>query len=506
MGKKSRIFFALILVLAVSIRLLYSFHPVPESSGGSYIATAECVTRGIYLFADRGFFLELYRTPVYPVFLSIVTRFANSVQPVAPVQRAIGLLTALIVFFISFKIWKNVPAALLALAFCGLHFHFLLYESYATSEPLTIFFYHAALLALICLIQKPDAPSVFQALGGLLAALAALCRPEFALLGAAGPVFLWNKAGHVAKKIPVFILAFTLVAGAWILRNGLLMDYLGFTPNGSMAFFDGPANKCIDWNEEKPDFIRSITTNYGFRKHSHRIVFALRNYDVAYNYSGREIGRLAMNAAKNNFNGYFRESVKNLLVQLTEIYWPLSGKMLEGNSLLFRPEFTGKHPQISRFIYLQGMIENTIEPFVLIPLFIAGVLMALFKKPRSRETWLLVLVSAYLLIVHSFLGPGGIRYRVLVEPVMGIFAAYAAIRIISGFMRRMRPRSSPTSNRRKNCSGGGNRGLRSLALVCLGAFARLLRKMAQRTQRHLGPGKERRKKYGKRAYLDTAWF
>ncbi|MBI4803456.1 MAG: glycosyltransferase family 39 protein [Elusimicrobia bacterium] len=442
MGKKSRMFFALIFVLAVSIRLLYSFHPAPESPAGGYLATADAVTKGAYLFADRGEFLDLYRTPVYPVFLSIIMRFADSVRPVGPVQRVIGLLTALLVFFISLRIWKNVPAALLAMAFCGLHFHFLLYESYALSDTLTGFLCHGALLVLIYLIQKPDAPSAFQALGGLLAALAALCRPEFALMGIAAPFFLWSKAGPAAKKIPVFVLTFTLVVGAWILRNGLLMNYWRLTPNVPVAFFEGPGNKFIDWNNEKPDFIRSIANNYGFRESGHPMVFMLQNYGVAYSYSGPEIGRLAMHAVKNNFSEYLKASAKNLLGRLTETYWPLRKDMLESNPVLFRPEFTGRHPQISRLIYLQGMIENTLEPFTLIPLFIAGVIIALFKKPRSREIWLLVLISAFILFVHSFIGPGGIRYRTLVEPVMGMFAAYAVIRLISGFMRRIRPQSA----------------------------------------------------------------
>lgn len=267
-------------------------------------------------------------------------------------------------------------------------------------------------------------PAAF-ALGGLVLACGALCRPELAGLAPLCSVYFWSGRGVPAARklgrISAYLLPVVLILGAWVLRNGLLFDYWGVTPNSQIAFFDGPAGMCAHAGKDKADIV-------GFQAMAHqydsgrvnRAVYVLERFGIPYQWSAKRIGALALAAAEENPRAYFRLSLRQLREALfTGSTWP-PRDITETMPDLFAP---GRGGRTRRILILLGRLDGGIEGVLLSPLFLAGCLAALLM--RSKDGLLLGASAAYLLGTYAFLSPVSPRYRIVVEPLMGLLAAGA---------------------------------------------------------------------------------
>lgn len=424
-----------ILVLSAGLRLLYSFFPVSACDGGTYLVNAKYILDGSYFFSSTDYFPILYRTPGYPLFLAAVLSFTSSFKAAVIIQHLLGLASAGLVFLLALRLWKNVPAALLACAFAGLHFHFVYLESYLLSESLAVFLTCAGLWSAVYLKQEAArARPAFYAACGLTWGLAVLCKPELAPFPLLTAFYLRGEPGaNILKRWAgplLFLLPAVLLAGGWVLRNGLVYNYWGLTPNSAFALYGGPAGLCIDWDKAEKEIVPQTAKKHDFKGGGgNKLVFFLQKYKIEYPWTSRKVSRLALAGAAGRPGLYLKEGAGTLAGLLAERDWPLKDETTETIPALFNEKIQGRLAAPRGLLPRVVSVDSFLEFLLLAPLFIAGILLAVFRKAGREEGLFLAAFPAYLLLVYSFISLGGTRYRVLAEPAMGILAAFAAVRL-----------------------------------------------------------------------------
>ena len=431
-NRRARVVLGIAIVLIAGLHAAYYCLPLPSGDGGTYLLLARKLLAGEYFFsASRDTFPLLYRTPGYPLFLALLALLpGNTLKNIVLAQHLLGLLSALAIYKTGLAVWnRRLPAAAGAV-FAGLHFHFLYLASYPLSETLAVFFSCALLCLAVTLSDNEKAGLAGFAFCGLAAACAGLCRPELFGLGLLCAVFIYSggnaRAGLRPGRAAVFLLPVLLFAGAWGLRNGLLFDYPGLTPNSQAAFFDGPAGRVIRAGQAAPDIVNTpAMESRGADGGVNRAVFFLVGFGVPYQWSARRIGALALQAALADPPAYFRASFGQLYKTLfAGSAWPPSGITESMPDL-----FTAASPRTGFAGFLSGLgkIDGWLESVFLAPLFLAGCALALYSR-RSKSGLLLAAAPLYLLAAYAFLSPMNLRYRVVAEPFMGLLAANAAYR------------------------------------------------------------------------------
>jgi 4-amino-4-deoxy-L-arabinose transferase-like glycosyltransferase len=172
--------------------------------------------------ASRGDFLthELYRTPLYPMFLSPFLSLFGVTQTagmmIAAAQHALGIAAAVALYFFTRRNFGPRPAAAAAIgaAFLPLQLY---YEHVAQTEALFI----PLLIALVLVSTRDRAPSLGHALVlGVTAGLLTLARPigQYLLIIAAG-AWVWQFGRKAAPQVLVSLAVFAGVLWPWVLVN-----------------------------------------------------------------------------------------------------------------------------------------------------------------------------------------------------------------------------------------------------------------------------------------------
>lgn len=420
-----------ILALAAALRAAYGFLPLPQGDGGSYQLIAGKILSGNYFFAvSEDSFVMLYRTPVYPAFLALASLLPGpDGWAAASLQRLLGAAGVWLIYRIGLMLWANRYAAAAGAAFAAGHFHLLYFESYLLSETLSVFL--LAAMFLYALKLRAGAPRTADLLlGGSVAALAGLCRPEL-LLPAAFCVPLagsWRAAAgrEAARRTALYLLPVAMLCGAWALRNGLLYDYWGITPNSAIAFFDGPAGACLREGDASGDAVKRHAFLYSdVSGRANRGVSALKDEGISYQWSAPLIRRAALKAVLADPWCYLDGSLEQFRgLILAERPWP-PADITETIPDLFRP---GGGPGPDGFFRALGAADGLLESTLLGPLFTVGLLAAFIRRRSPGET-ALAASTLGLLAVYAFLTPMTPRYRVVAEPFMALVAAGALHRL-----------------------------------------------------------------------------
>ncbi len=440
-GGRSRLLLAgaaLALAGAIALRVLYSFQPPPSGDGGLYLHTAGKILSGEYFFSGgaRTFDL-LYRTPGYPLFLAAIERLSGgSRQVMVLAQHLLGVLSALLAWSIGRRLWGGAAGAL-AFLFAGLHFHFVYLEAYPLSEPLGVFLLLASFRLALHAGESGARPAA-AGLAGLAAGAAALCRSELALLLPAYAVYLYAARGPGRRLAPVaaFLLPGALLLGSWTLRNGLLFDYWGLTPNSAITLFSGPAGDCAvpACGPSDPVCTQAFASQYADGR-VNRGVELLERFGVPYHWSARRIGGLASAAAAGSPACWAKGSLAQLRDSLfTGVTWP--PRDLTEN---IPPLLTAGSGGAGEILGALGRADGLLEGWLLAPLFLAGCLAAALR--RRREELLLAACALALLLAYAFLSPLVPRYRVVPEALMGLLAAGFPVLVWNALRRTHLPRA-----------------------------------------------------------------
>lgn len=164
---------------------------------------------------------DAMRAPLYPVFISLFLDpqpTAANIATITLAQAVISTLSVLLVFWLSNRILPT-PLALAAAAFTAISPHLVTMNIYLLSETLFCFLLVLVIFALAKTIERQNL--VVPTLAGLALGAAALTHPMllyFVVPLAFFLLYIWGwKTGW--RKTAVLILGFSLLSGAWIVRN-----------------------------------------------------------------------------------------------------------------------------------------------------------------------------------------------------------------------------------------------------------------------------------------------
>lgn len=174
---------------------------------------------------------DAYRTPGYPLFLSLFVHSPPSVHVFFIIglwQALLGTLTVLLVFFLSQALLGSTPAVFASLL-TAMSPHLVNAPVYILSETLFTFLLVALLLSFTMLFRD-QRKFLWVLLGiGMLAGIAALVRPMLELFPVAIFVLLWITfpRRQAAKGVALVIIGFALVWTPWIARNYITLGRSG---------------------------------------------------------------------------------------------------------------------------------------------------------------------------------------------------------------------------------------------------------------------------------------
>ncbi|TPW21073.1 MAG: hypothetical protein FD126_1051 [Elusimicrobia bacterium] len=423
MGILARFAWGMVFVAAAAVRLAYSSYPVSNVDGGTYIFAAKQILAGKYFFPVHPDFPVLYRTPVYPAFVALILRLTGSLDAVVWTHHIVGLGTTAVIGILAFRIWRSHGAALLAGAFYGVHFHFAYLERFILSETLAIALGYGGLLGAVILRQTPSLPLVIWIAFGVCAAAAALCRPEFGPLAGLYALSLLGGFDRERLKRVLAFLAPTIVAmSLWVLRNGVIADYWGLTPNSAITVLDGPAGRLVDWQQEPRDLVRAAQSRIARRSRRwgmNQVVFELQAFRVEYAWTSRLMSAIAVEAVSRSPGEFLTLGLR----QAVRLMWP--GRRWPPRNLTESIpgwwETTGS-PADENWLMSALRWDVAAESCLLAPLAGLGGLLALFAGRRWPEARLVLFFVTYLTAVYAFLTYGGNRYRVILEPGLALLA------------------------------------------------------------------------------------
>ena len=134
--KQSKIFLLTLLVVAILIRIDYhSWQKVViMNDTGSYLRCADKILMHWQI-------LDHFRTPVYPLFLTINFVFFGYQKfiPVVIIQSLLGIASIFLVYGITFKLTHNHIISFISALVHSFNLHFMHYETFVATDALASF-------------------------------------------------------------------------------------------------------------------------------------------------------------------------------------------------------------------------------------------------------------------------------------------------------------------------------------------------------------------------------
>jgi len=255
-NKLKQVLFA-IFIVAVFLRLWAVFSqeeikkmPERDAAGYDEMAVNLASGHGFSELTDGGSMRPvLYRTPLYPVFLSFIySIFGHSYIVVKIIQAVLGALFCIIIFYITYIIYEDTIIGIIAAAFTALYKPFVSGFFYYGGPALLLSeYFYMFILGLTILITIhfiKDGAMKIGALSGIFIGLTILTRAEFVLFPILLAVYLFYIAGLSVrvflKKYFIIYLFITLTMISWVVRNYVVCkEFIPLTTMGGAAFLLG---------------------------------------------------------------------------------------------------------------------------------------------------------------------------------------------------------------------------------------------------------------------------
>jgi 4-amino-4-deoxy-L-arabinose transferase-like glycosyltransferase len=322
--------------------------------------------------------------PLYPIFLAIFYRlFGFNVYSFLIPQISIAAISSMLIFFLSDGLFDNKKMALIAGLFYALNPHFIIFAIKLNSETLYLFLLLSMFLYFKKLLLKPNLKNIVVA--GVLLGLAALCRTVFLIF--IPFIFAWLFHSFFDKKKELLItlfylfLSFSLIYGPWVVRNHKIFKRILFSVDYYVVW--EPVNSPPEYKE------------------------ILSNLKAKGEFSGsafiRWIGK--------NPGQYFKLCKERLVIFL----------------------FSGHTKNFS----LRNRIISIPIFYTVFPLGYLGIIVAVIKKNRLATLIFLYILSTAILHILTNVDGEGLRYRLPIELLLGIFACYG-IEIIVSLREKLR--------------------------------------------------------------------
>lgn len=353
--------------------------------------------------------------PLYPVFLGLVYRALgpDSYLAVRLIQALLGALAALAIYGAARCAARgDVLTAVIAGMITAFYPYLVYYTGLLAGENLYIPLLAALAWALTCLVADPGAalpgsgerfrgvlsPASLSLLVGLLAGLTFLTRSSIILFLPLAALLMLQAHGRRRGTVAVLLcaLAFAVTVSPWVVRN--------YRVHGEFVLMPTKGGLNL-WMRNHPDVVRPefLDAGLGFPEGlaSRLEKTELLEYPELEGLSEVERNRLITGRAVNFIRanpGYFASLCVRRFVWLMSI----TGSQSRGA------------------LYL---VAGLLSYGLVLPLAASGAYLA--WRRRIRGALVPVALILYTIGLHT-LFHGGIRYRLPVDPLMGILAAYAA--------------------------------------------------------------------------------
>lgn len=342
------------------------------------------------LIEEKGYTLygkpTAYEPPLYPLFLAaLFLLFGKNFLLISLLQALLSSVSIILLYLLARQYFSNRVSLFAGLLF-ALYPHHIFWTGYILAETLYLFFVLLFLLFL-ALYQRSLAVSHLS-LSSLFFVLASLTRPVITLFMVFVLLFLFlvqyqRKASkkQILQHLFLFLFLSLLFFSPWIVRNYTMLDtFILTTTKSGIAVYEG--------------FHTGATGGTGG--------YVTAGIDFAYlenqeQLSEVEQSRQYLAIAKT----FVRDNPMAVLQLMPKKFWNIWRPNYEAAS--FRNNF------ITYSSYL---------PLILF--FLVGIWLSL----RRRSAYLLLYLYLFYHIFFYFLFVGLIRYRLSVEPIMILFAAY----------------------------------------------------------------------------------
>jgi len=420
-----------IIFLSVVARLFYLKVPfiINVADGAGYVSMADLALEGNWQSFLDDF---TYRTPLYPLFIAFTKiLFGKAFVIGLPlIQHVLGIIEAVLIFQIGKKVfnkWIGFAAGVLT----GISAYPIYWEHNSMSD---FFFSFMTVLTMYLFLRALSENMTRDYLWvGVIYGFNLLTRPLLQYFFITFPflIFLFRKnIKETLRKFLLIMIPALLIISPWFYQNLTRHRYFGFTPFlGVQLIVRG--QKFIDFNsplraKEKAVYKQTMVDS----GHNGQVAVAgWANLQTKLKYTptqaNQALQEIAMEAIKNNFSQYLKETVDQAVV------------LISNNSAEYFFADIDLDPKF-RQQYYQKIINNdywtiqhqkwtlklTIKMAIFFIFAVFGMLMAVFKK--NFKSFLFALVTIYMLLVMAAIEEGTVtRYRIPLDPYIFIFTAYA---------------------------------------------------------------------------------
>jgi hypothetical protein len=418
------------LFAAVLLRVAFQLYfPLTDCVNTSYVNPAKDILAG--QFAAPGSLLRLPGAIYF--FAFCLALFHGDYGSVVAVQHLLGIVSLCVAIDFAREAWGR-RAGICAAALLSLQFLFALQESYLQSEAVCQLLLLATLRVALHLRRNNPFRLWPWALGGAAAALTALTRGEYVLLGPLTAAALaLPGAGRAGARLPragLFLAAWAFLVGGWVLRNRLLFGYTGLVPDGPAVLMD-TVLPLVRYDLPTQPLVKRVlkeeTVKWEAQKdsgpHLHPRVSAGFRLESEFGYSHvqqkQALAEVAREAALTQPRRYLRLVWGNAREYLTPQLWLLSTS-LSPNWTRFSPE-GGAPLALWRLLWLdQGWGWAATAAAAL-----ALVLLPFAPAPQRWAAALVAAVYLYNLLMLSLMTFNTRMQSILCVP-LGLAGAFAA--------------------------------------------------------------------------------
>ncbi len=235
-----RIHIILLIGLALVIRLAVWYAYVQQPGAFVQPDTVTYLEPGEQLL-DAGTFQSFARTPVYPIFLAVVSKAVSSNPAlIALVHIGVSLATLALTFYLTGSIF-GVGTGLVVLFFLATDLTSAISSNQLLADTLFTFLLTASIVALFEVSGK-DTGLVEMAAVGVGVSLVAFCRPIGVFLFV--PIAVWlgvTRARRRSRWLPhvgVFVVGSLLLPLMWVVRNYVHTEQLFFSTTASINLYE----------------------------------------------------------------------------------------------------------------------------------------------------------------------------------------------------------------------------------------------------------------------------
>lgn len=236
--------------------LILNFNPEGFwiTDSGEYWRLAENLINHLQFSKSNGapFEPEHLRTPLYPLYISLINLTGGGLYAVIISQIIISLATIWVVWKTTWLISFNKISSGIAASFFALDLPSMIFSNYVLSETLYVFLLASAVYLFVLHYRYKKIHFLISF--GFVAGLTALCRPSSIYLLALWPILLLFSNENFRIKLSrasLFTLIFALTILPWLVRNKTTFDKFFFstTSDFMMAAWVAPNIKAIRENK-----------------------------------------------------------------------------------------------------------------------------------------------------------------------------------------------------------------------------------------------------------------